>query len=139
MMTPKRQQDRLREAAEAYARMATEVKELEARMAPLKKELTDYAASVGLTSLNLGALTIERSTTVTAIVDPLKVTPDWLYRMQRDGYYHAVSVKVDPRKMDEDDERGNTYLQEVGLEEKARHSYRLRLNVRTEPQEGGAE
>ena len=139
MMTPKRQQDRLREAAEAYARMATEVKELEARMAPLKKELTDYAASVGLTSLNLGALTIERRTTVTATVDPLKVTPDWLYRMQRDGYYHAVSVKVDPRKMNEDDERGNTYLVEVGLEEKARHSYHLRLNVRTEPQEGGAE
>ena len=134
--TAARQQERLRETAARYASIASEMKRLEAEAAPLKDQLMQYARSVGVMAMDLGSLMIERRTRVTARIDEKRVTPDWLYRMQRDGYAHALSIKVDAKDLDPGDARAESYLKEVGYEERTADTYALRLNTAWKP-EGG--
>lgn len=136
--TAARQQASLRETAARYAALAAEMKRLEALAAPLKNELTRYAQSVGVLALDLGAVMIERRTRTTAKVDQSRVTPDWLYRMQRDGYAPALKVTVDAKALEPGDARAEAYLGEVGYEERTTDTYAIRLNAAYNNEEGGA-
>lgn len=127
MTRTKNQTESMKQAAAEYRALMLQIKELEKQAAPLKKALGDYAKSVNLISLDLGAVTLERRATQKYAFRRDAVTPDWLYRMQRDGCMDGVKISIDPDKLPDTPQAG-AYMNEIGLEIKESFTYALRLN-----------
>lgn len=127
MARTKNQTDSMKQTAAQYRDIMLKIKELEKQAAPLKKILGDYAKSVNLISLNLGAVTLERRSTQKFLFRRDAITPDWLWRMQRDGCFDGVKIGIDPDKLPDTPEAG-AYMAEIGLETKESFTYALRLN-----------
>ncbi len=126
--TIQRKQDELQEAAAEYRNLMLQIKELEKKAVPVKKALTDYAKGINLMTLDLGAVTLERRSSLKSSLNRSAVTPDWLWRMQRDGFFGAVGISIDSRKLPPEDAAASSYLAEVGYEEKESFTYAIRLN-----------
>lgn len=122
----------MKQAAAQYRSLMLRIKELEKQAAPIKKALGDYAKSVNLISLDLGAVTLERRSTLKYAFRRDAITPDWLYRMQRDGCFDGVKIAIDPDKLPHTAEAG-AYLSEIGLETKESFTYAIRLNHEQAP------
>lgn len=124
-----RQEQSIEQMAADYKAIMLQIKELEKKAAPGKKALTDYAKSVGVLSLEIGGVTLEKRVTPKGTIDPDQVTPDWLYRMQRDSFAGMLSLGIDykavqaglPNDLLED------YLTEVGFTEKESTTYAIRI------------
>lgn len=117
----------MQQAAAQYRSLMLQIKELEKQAAPLKKALGDYAKSVNLISLDLGAVTLERRSTLKYAFRRDAITPDWLYRVQRDGCFDAVKITIDPDKLP--DKHGvGAYLNEIDMVAKESFTYAIRLN-----------
>ena len=112
-----------------YKAIMLQVKELEKKAAPHKKALTEYAKSIGMLSLEIGGVTLEKRVTPKGTIDQDQVTPDWLYRMQRDGFSDMLSVGIDYKAVQAGlpDNILEDYLAEVGFTEKESTTYAIRL------------
>ncbi|WP_455627242.1 hypothetical protein [Parabacteroides johnsonii] len=124
-----RQEQSFEQMAADYKAIMLQIKELEKRAAPKKKSLTEYAKSIGVLSLELGGVTLEKRITPKGTIDPNLVTPDWLYRMQHDGFSNMLSLGVDYKAVQAGlpDNRLEDYLTEVGFTEKESVTYAIRL------------
>lgn len=87
------------ETASSYAELMRQVKELEKQAAPFKAAITEFAKKADVVSLDLGEVTIEKRITEKGAFDKEKVSPDWLWRMQKDGFYHIVGIGLDNKKV----------------------------------------
>ena len=115
----------LTEVANKYKEFVLQIKELEKYANPLKKRLTDYAKGLAMDTLEIGGLTIEKRTTLKAIIDADSVTPDWLYRVQASGKYELLNIGVEKEVISDGDARG--LFDEVGLETKESITYAIRV------------
>ncbi len=124
-----RQEQSFEQMAVSYKELMLQVKELEKKAAPYKKALTDYAKSIGVLSLELGGVTLEKRTTPKGTINAAQVTPDWIYRMQRDGYSAMLSLGIDYKTVQAGlpDNRLEDYLTEVGFTEKESVAYAIRI------------
>ena len=116
----------LAQKAAKYKVIMLQIKELEKEASPFKKELTEYAKSVGVEeSIEIGGVTVERRVSVRNSIDNRKVTPDWLYRWQQVGYTNMLDISVNKQAsiLPEYDE----LLTEVDYEEKESISYAVRI------------
>lgn len=124
-----RQEQSYEQMAADYKAIMLQVKELEKKAAPHKKALTEYAKSIGVLSLEIGGVTLEKRVTPKGTIDQDQVTPDWLYRMQRDGFSDMLSVGIDYKAVQAGlpDNILEEYLAEVGFTEKESTTYAIRL------------
>lgn len=124
-----RQEQSIEQIAADYKDVMLQIKVLEKKAAPGKKALTDYAKSIGVLSLELGGVTLEKRVTPKGTIDADQVTPDWLYRMQRDGFSGMLSLGVDYKAVQAGlpDEQLEDYLAEVGFTEKETVAYAIRI------------
>jgi hypothetical protein len=111
-------------AAQRYAGLARQIKELEKQAKPLADIIKGWAADVRYTG-PLGPVFIELRRTLKASVDQKKVTPDWLYRMQSSGRGALVEVKVGKDAYGDGDAR--SLLLEVGYEVEEVDTYAIKL------------
>lgn len=124
-----RQEQSYEQMAAEYKEAMLQIKELEKKVAPHKKALTDYAKSTGVLSLEIGGVTLEKRVTPKGTIDQDQVTPDWLYRMQRDGFAGMLSLGIDYKAVQNGlpDNILEDYLSEVGFAEKESTTYAIRL------------
>lgn len=124
-----RQEQSFEQMAADYKDIMLQVKELEKKAAPHKKALTEYAKSIGVLSLVIGGVTLEKRVTPKGTIDQDQVTPDWLYRMQRDGFAGMLSLGIDYKAVQAGlpDNILEDYLAEVGFNEKESTTYAIRL------------
>ena len=124
-----RQEQSLEQMAADYKATMLQIKELEKKAAPHKKALTEYAKSIGVLSLEIGGVTLEKRVTPKGTIDADQVTPDWLYRMQRDGFSAMLSLGIDYKAVQAGlpDNILEDYLAEVGFTEKETSTYAIRI------------
>lgn len=124
-----RQEQSIEQMAADYKAVMLQIKELEKKAAPNKKALTEYAKNVGVLSLEIGGVTLEKRVTPKGAIDPDQVTPDWLYRMQRDGFTGMLSLGIDYKAVQAGlpDNQLEDYLAEVGFTEKETTTYAIRI------------
>ncbi len=99
--------------ADNYKRRAA----LDKEMAAQKTHLVDYAAAhphafVGKRLPLEGGVSVQRSLRRQVRTDHAKMTPDWLRRMQEAGNAAALELRIDPRKLADNDTTA-LLLQEV--------------------------
>lgn len=126
----KRQDESIEQAAIICRECILARKELEKKEAPFKKILLDYAKKLGQDSVEIEGITLEKRVTPKGDISYELVTPDWLYRMQRDGYGLLLKLGVDykgVRAVMPDDGRLTSYLDEVGFTEKESVTYAIRI------------
>ncbi|MBD9165880.1 MAG: hypothetical protein EGQ00_02345 [Parabacteroides johnsonii] len=131
-MTTKKEQRQgqsIEQVAADYKALMLQIKELEKKAAPNKKALTEYAKGIGVLSLEIGGVTLEKRVTPKGTIDPGQVTPDWLYRMQRDGFAGMLSLGIDYKAVQAGlpDNILEDYLAEVGFTEKETSTYAIRI------------
>lgn len=124
-----RQEQSIEQMATDYKEIMLQIKDLEKKAAPHKKALTEYAKSIGVLSLEIGGVTLEKRVTPKGAIDQDQVTPDWLYRMQRDGFASMLSLGIDYKAVQAGlpDNILEDYLAEVGFTEKESTTYAIRL------------
>lgn len=124
-----RQEQSYEQMAADYKAIMLQIKELEKKAAPHKKVLTEYAKSIGVLSLEIGGVTLEKRVTPKGTIDQDQITPDWLYRMQRDGFSDMLSLGIDYKAVQAGlpDNILEDYLAEVGFTEKESITYAIRL------------
>lgn len=124
-----RQEQSYEQMAADYKAIMLRIKDLEKKAAPHKKALTEYAKSIGVLSLEIGGVTLEKRVTPKGTINPSQVTPDWLYRMQRDGFSEMLSLGIDYKAVQAGlpDNILEDYLAEVGFTEKESTTYAIRL------------
>lgn len=124
-----RQEQSYEQMAADYKAIILRIKDLEKKAAPHKKALTEYAKSIGVLSLEIGGVTLEKRVTPKGTINPSQVTPDWLYRMQRDGFSDMLSLGIDYKAVQAGlpDNTLEDYLAEVGFTEKESTTYAIRL------------
>lgn len=124
-----RQEQSIEQMAADYKALMLQIKELEKKAAPHKKALTEYAKGIGVLSLEIGGVTLEKRVTPKGMIDPSQVTPDWLYRMQRDGFAGMLSLGIDYKAVQAGlpDNQLEDYLAEVGFTEKETSTYAIRI------------
>lgn len=124
-----RQEKSMEQIAADYKAVMLQIKELEKKAAPNKKMLTDYAKSIGVLSLEVGGVTLEKRVIPKGTIDQDQVTPDWLYRMQRDGFSDMLTLGIDYKAVRSGlpDNTLEDYLAEVGFNEKETTTYAIRL------------
>lgn len=125
----KRQEESIEKIATLYRDGMLALKELEKQLAPYKKTLLDHAKTLGVESVEIGSITLEKRTTVKGDISPELVTPDWLYRMRRDGYDKILKIGIDSKavKAETPNETFSGYLAEVGYTEKESVTYAIRI------------
>lgn len=126
----KRQEESIEKAAATYRESVLAIKAMEKEIAPLKKMLLDHAKELGLDSVEIAGITLEKRVTPKGDISYELVTPDWLYRMQRDGYGLLLKLSIDykgVRAVVLDDRRLSSYLDEVGFTEKESVVYAIRI------------
>lgn len=113
----------LDDAAARYKELQGQIKKLEEQAAPYKKSLTEWAKKEAITEpVAIGGVIIEPRTGVKGAFKEKKITPDWLYRAQTDGFKIGFSIK---EKSDTD--YTEELLQEIGYKETTTKSYAIRL------------
>lgn len=125
-----RQAQSMEQIAADYRALMLQVKELEKQAAPLKKSLTDYASAIGVLTLELGNVMLEKRVTVKGAIDDRRVTPDWLYRAQCAGLDAALSIGIDIKAVTDDmlvDGQTIALLDEVGFTQKEAVTYAVRI------------
>lgn len=124
-----RQEQSIEQMATDYKEIMLQIKDLEKKAAPHKKALTEYAKSIGVLSLEIGGVTLEKRVTPKGAIDQDQVTPDWLYRMQRDGFADMLSLGIDYKAVQAGlpDNILEDYLAEVSFTEKESTTYAIRL------------
>lgn len=124
-----RQEQSIEQIAADYKAVMLQIKELEKKAAPGKKTLTDYARSIGVLSLEVGGVTLEKRVTPKGTIDPDQVTPDWLYRMQDNGFARMLSLGIDYKAVQAGlpDNQLEDLLTEVGFAEKETATYTIRI------------
>lgn len=121
--------EQLTQAAEVYRECMLQIKELEKQVAPYKRMLIEHAKSVILPNIDLGAVSLEKRTTEKAVINKQAITPDWLWRMQDNGYGDLINIGLDARKIEKANcKELNDYLNEVGYEINESVSYAIRIN-----------
>lgn len=125
----RRQEQSIEQMAADYKAIMLQVKELEKKAAPHKKALAEYAKSIGVLSVEIGGVTLEKRVTPKGTINSSQVTPDWLYRMQRDGFSDMLSLGIDYKAVQAGlpDNILEDYLAEVGFTEKESTTYAIRL------------
>lgn len=125
----KRQEESIEQMARDYYMLMREKKELEKECDIRKKALLDYAKELNVDSVKIADLTLEKRTTVKGEISPELVTPDWLYRMQRDGYAQTIKVSVEQKlvKVHSGDDKLKSYLDEVKYCEKESSVFAIRI------------
>jgi len=96
-----KKKDELTESANKYQELVMQIKEFEKQANPLKKKLTDYAKEMGLDTLNIGKITIEKRTSEKLVFEQDKCTPDWLYRFREEGGGEFLKIAIDKKAFDE--------------------------------------
>lgn len=129
-MSKMKKQEQLTQAADIYRGCMLQIKELEKKAAPYKKMLTDHGKVVELASIDLGSVVIEQRVSEKASINNrAAVTPDWFWRMQRDGFGDLVTIGIDSKKMGKcKDGKLGEYLDEVNCELKESITYAIRVN-----------
>ena len=124
-----RQEQSIEQMATDYKEIMLQIKDLEKKAAPHKKALTEYAKNIGVLSLEIGGVTWEKRVTPKGTIDQDQVTPDWLYRMQRDGFAGMLSLGINYKAVQAGlpDNILEDYLAEVGFNEKETTTYAIRL------------
>lgn len=124
-----RQAVSLEQAAASYREKMLAIKDLEKQAAPLKKLLTDHARALGVDSVEISGVTLEKRVTVKAEFSPEAFTPDLLDRLQLDGYSDLLKLSVDAKTVKNQlpDDRLTGYLNEIGYVEKENTSYAVRI------------
>ena len=117
------------DVAEQYATLTASMKDLEARIRPLQKELIEYAEQVHLSGMHdLSHVTIESRLRDTVHFNKARITPDWLYRYQQGGYGEHLhfAFKVD---VDDIDDRENELLDEIELTVDSKKYFAIKCKV----------
>lgn len=124
-----RQAVALEQAAASYREKMLAIKDLEKQVAPLKRLLTDHARALGVDSVEISGVTLEKRVTVKAEISPETLTPDLLDRLQLDGYSDLLKLSVDAKTVKNQlpDDRLTGYLNEIGYVEKESISYAVRI------------
>lgn len=122
-----RQQEAVEQAAIAYREKMQAVKALEKEIAPLKKLLTDHARALDVDSTEIGGITLERRTTKTGIINPERITPDWLYRIQKFGFSGVLKIGISTKEINPENTVLMDYLAEVDYAEKESVTYAVRI------------
>lgn len=124
-----RQSASLEQAAASYREKMLAIKDLEKQVAPLKRLLTDHARALGVDSVEISGVTLEKRVTVKAEISPETLTPDLLDRLQLDGYSDLLKLSVDAKTVKNQlpDDRLTGYLNEIGYVEKESISYAVRI------------
>ena len=65
-----RQEQSYEQSAASYKELMLQIKDLEKQAAPHKKALTDYAKSIGVLSLEIGGVTLEKRVTPKGTIGP---------------------------------------------------------------------
>lgn len=126
----KRQEESIEQAAVMYREKMLAIKALEKEAAPYKKVLLDHAKELAVDSIEIAQVTLERRITPKGDIASEMVTPDWLYRMQRDGYSTLLKLGIDYKGVQASvsgDERLVSYLNEAGFTEKESVTYAVRI------------
>lgn len=122
-----RQQEAIEQAAASYREKMQTIKALEKEIAPLKKLLTDHARALGVDSTEIGGITLERRTTKTGVISPERINPDWLYRMQKFGFYGVLKIGISTKEINPENTVLMDYLAEVDYAEKENVTYAVRV------------
>ena len=125
----KRQQESIDQVAADYRSYMMQIKELEKKVAPAKKLLTDFAKTSNVPSLSVGGLTIEQRVTPKATISQDQVTTDWLDNMTDAGFGGLVTINVDYKGVQAQlpNDELEELLAEVDFEEKETITYAIRL------------
>ena len=125
----KRQIESIEQMASKYREIMLEVKELEKKADPFKKAILEHAKSIGVASINLGCLSIEKRTSLKYQIDEDRITPDWLYRLQSSGFADVLSISLDNKiiKNKKQDDALCELLNEVDFQEKETFNYAIRI------------
>jgi hypothetical protein len=115
----------LENAAAKYREYALQMKELEALAKPLKDQIVAYAKKVNVKTLKVGDVVVERRETLKAELDSRKVTPDWLYRLQRDGFGDLVEFKVG--RAAAEDAAAQPLMSEAGMTAEFAYSFAVKV------------
>lgn len=117
---------RLAAMAEDYRRLALQVKDLEAKIKPIKDAIVAECKAQGLTgTLDLDAILVVSQVRTTQKINQAALSPDWLYRFQTAGGHLTAKLDVEPQQFD----GLADLLAEVGFAESASQSYVLKLKA----------
>lgn len=125
-LAARKQENLMRGMAAKYRELSLRLKELEAQAAPMKKALTEYAREVGLPTIDLGDVMVDRRNTSSFSFDREAVSPDWLYRLQQAGLMPALKLGIDEKKLTGCEECA-CLMREISLAETVKSTYVVRL------------
>ena len=122
-----RQADSLEQAAVAYREKMQAIKALEKEAAPLKEMLLNHARALGVDSVELGGLTLERRVTKGGVINPERIDPTWIDCMQMGGYFGLLKISVNAKEVDPSDRVLAELLCDAGYREKENITYAVRI------------
>lgn len=122
-----RQAESLEQAAAAYREKMQAIKALEKEAAPLKEILLNHARTLGVDSVEIGGVTLERRTTKSGVIDQQRIDPTWVDCMQMGGYFGLLKISVNAKEVDPSDGVLAKYLCDAGYQVKENITYAVRI------------
>lgn len=125
-----KENEKIIQAAEIYRNLKSQIRELEKQAAPYKKILKEHAEAIGMESVDLGPIIIQKRTNYRTNVKNVDITPDWLRRIRKNGYDKVVTVVVDNKTTPAMNPPGlMEFLEEVGYSRIGTVSYAVRAQI----------